>query len=79
MFSKHLKPSKSIKGFSSSLNVGTFRGAEQVGLRGGSGVEERLIIEWMVIERNVLRTADSPKYNAKTSIKYIVEPQYDLG
>ena len=51
----------------------------QVGLRGGSGVEERLIIEWMVIERNVLRTVDTPKYNAKTTIKYTVEPHYDKG
>ena len=45
-------------------------------LGGGSGGEERLIIEWMVIERNVLRT---PKYNAKTTIKYTVEPHYGLG
>ena len=78
MFSKHLKPAKSIKKFF-SLNVGTFGSVEQAGLRGGSGVEERLIIEWMVIERNVLRTVDTPKYNAKTTIKYTVEPHYGLG
>ena len=46
----------------------------QCGLRGGSGVEERLIIEWTVIERNVLQCARPTifftKYNLEVTVKY---------
>ena len=54
----------------------------QCGLRGGSGVEERLIIEWTVIERNVRNVLQCPtmcynvhvlqsaKHNLKVTEKY---------
>ena len=48
-----LNPVKALKGFLKMF----LECLAQCGLRGGSGVEERLIIEWTVIERNVLQCA----------------------